>query len=128
MTRVTIKTIVFAGLTALATLSGCSERAANNKLTDRAAAAANYRPRTQAEAHNFVQQISPLVNRTKVVVVKQANGKFHADLSAGGGESVLIARRNSDGSISQGCVQTAEQAESFLTANTPGATKKLEVR
>jgi hypothetical protein len=127
MTRVS-KTFVIGGLTALATLAGCSERPANNKLSARAAAA-NYRPHTPAEVQNFVTQISPMLNRSpsNVRVINRPDGSKHFKLN-GGFQSVLMARGNPDGTISHACVDSTEQATQFLSGAPAQAKKTAVVR
>jgi hypothetical protein len=120
MTRVFTRLMLIGGMAGFATLTGCNtnHQPAKHEMTARAAAIASYRQPTPAEVQDFVRTLEPSLDRSKttVRVIKRPNGAKikHFQLD-GGFQSVMIARRNPDGTMSQACVDSTEQATQFLS-------------
>jgi hypothetical protein len=126
MTRVFTRSLLLGGLALAATSTGCNQQQpqAEHKMTARAAVIANYHQKSPAEVQDFVRAIEPQLNRSKtnVRVVNRPNGSKHILLN-GGFQNVLIARTNPDGTMSQACVDSAEQATQFLSKPRPARAK-----
>jgi hypothetical protein len=73
------------------------------------------RPLTRQEAETLAQGIKQLVNPTTdgLVEVRHANGMVSMDLQ-GHFQNVSVAKRESDGSISQSCINDLESAAEFF--------------
>ncbi len=105
----------------LATLTGCSDRTAGKP-------ASNYQRPTQASVDSFVAKIpglTPAGVRPQVINLPRGRTQIHlGDMQ----QNVLIARRNADGTQTIGCVNSQEEAKSFLMAAPGNDTNKKVVR
>jgi hypothetical protein len=73
------------------------------------------RPLTSAEAQKLAEGIKDMVSQSTegLVQVRRADGTVSMDLQ-GRFQSVLLARKEADGSIVQGCVDNLETAAAFF--------------
>ncbi len=73
------------------------------------------RPLTQEEAQTLAEGIRQLVNQSTdgLVQVRRANGAVSMDLQ-GHFQNVLLAKQESDGTVSQSCVNDLESAADFF--------------
>ena len=73
------------------------------------------RPLTSAEALHLAEGIRALVNQSTdgLVEVRNADGSYSMDLQ-GRFQSVMLAKREDDGTVSQACVDNVEAAASFF--------------
>lgn len=73
------------------------------------------RPLTSAEALHLAEGIRALVSQSTVglVEVRNADGSYSMDLQ-GRFQSVMLAKREDDGTVSQACVDNVEAAASFF--------------
>jgi len=98
-----------------AILAGCSTGDAD--AANGGSPEANAQP-TAADVKEATRQIAPLLNRSNVtvrVVSGNGSGSGSADLN-GGFQNAMLARINPDGTVSQECVDSEEQATSFFSA------------
>lgn len=81
------------------------------------------------EARAMAKSIEPLFNTSSEGLVEEAlpNGGFKMDLQ-GRFQSATIARRNSDGTLSWKCVDSASQATEFLMGSNPPSTSGAPVK
>lgn len=81
-------------------------------------ASVSVRPPTPQElkALNDAMAASTSEDDTDLVVVQHKNGMQSVDLK-GRFQSLAVAKRNSDGSVSVKCVDSAEQGTQFVTTN-----------
>jgi type II secretory pathway pseudopilin PulG len=73
------------------------------------------RPLTPEEAHNLAEGIKQLVNQSTdgLVQIHRADGSVSMNLQ-GRFQSVLLAKKEDDGTISQACVDNVDSAAAFF--------------
>ena len=94
-------------------------------------------PLTQAQSQQIADALEGNKSTDGLVEVKHEDGTVSMDLQ-GRFQNVMIARKNEDGSVTTGCVDTPEAARSFLqredeatapaTNGGTGATRKAAVK
>lgn len=92
-------------------------------------ASVSVRPPTPQElkALNDAMAVSTSEDDTDLVVVQHKNGMQSVDLK-GRFQSMAVAKRSSDGSVSVKCVDSAEQGTQFLTANETAPKKHVSAK
>ena len=89
------------------------------------------RPLTSAEALHLAEGIRALVSQSTdgLVEVRHADGSYSMDLQ-GRFQSVMLAKREDDGTVSQACVDNVEAAASFFAIDPAlvGALRSAVVR
>ncbi len=89
------------------------------------------RPLTADEAQKLVAGLKDMVSKSTegLVEVRRANGAISMDLQ-GRFQSVMLARKEADGTVVQGCVDTLETASAFFDIDPAliGNTKRATAR
>ena len=109
MKRARIGSILWGSLALLVSVAGCGEQVPDK---------AQHRQPTAAEVEKVVQGVAPLVDRSgaHVRIVSNVKGGGQAAEIDSGFQNAVVARRNSDGTVSTACVESTDQARQFLAA------------
>ena len=101
--------IVWGSFALLATVAACGGQSAEKE---------QHRQPTAAEVEKVVQGVAPLVDRSgaNVRIVNNVRGGGQAAEIDSGFQNAVVARRNSDGTVSTACVESTDQARQFLAA------------